>query len=151
MAKLPEGRDDPRLDQLDLAEEVALAGGDLLGLGIAVPRRAALQDVAHPHVVARQPDPVQELAEQLAGRTDERHTLLVLVEARGLADEHQVGGRRAGAEHRLGAGRRERAARAARDGVAERRERGLVASSPQWPQPQLPPQQPPPEPPTTGD
>ena len=47
-----------------------------------------------------------------------------------LADEHQVGGRRAGAEHDLRAGRRERAARAARDGVAERGERGLVSLKP---------------------
>src|SRR5204862_8363323 len=39
--EVPERRDDAGLDQLDLPEEVALAGLDLLWLRVAVPGRAA--------------------------------------------------------------------------------------------------------------
>src|SRR5207253_10114084 len=59
----------------------------------------------------------EQLLEQLAGLTDEGQTLLVLVEARRLADEHQVGMRIAGAEHDLRAALRQTAARASRDGL----------------------------------
>ena len=102
-----------RLDQLDLPEEVRLAGLDLLGLRVAVAGRAALEHVRDVDVRARETDPVQQLLEQLAGLADERHTLLVLVEAGRLADEHQLGVRVAGAEDDLRPRRRERAARAA--------------------------------------
>ena len=144
VAKFPSVQIDLRLDQLDLAEEVALARGDLLGLRVAVPGRPALQDVRHEHVVAGEADPGEELAEQLAGGADERDPLLVLVEARRLADEHDVRGRRARAEDRLGAGR-PRAGSACSPRRRRRAPRAQGArSARQWPpQPQLPPQQPP--------
>ena len=90
--------------------------------------------------------PFEQLAEQLAGGADERDALLVLVEARRLADEHQVGGRRARAEDDLRAGRRRAGSACSR----RRRRRSaasvsVVGQARQWPQPQLPPQQPPPD------
>ena len=98
---------------------MALAGVDLLGLGVAVAGRAALRDVATNTSSRVRPIPAEELAEQLPGGADERDALLVLVEARSLADEHQVGVGRARAEDDLGARLREGALRAARDRVAQ--------------------------------
>ena len=110
--EVAERRDHLRLDQLDLAEEVRLARLDLVRLRIAVAGRPAFQDIRHEHVVARDPDPGQELVEQLPRLADERDALLVLVEAGSLADEHQVGVRVARAEHDLRPSLREPAARA---------------------------------------
>ncbi len=115
--EVAERRDDRRLDQLDLLEEVALAGLDLVGLRVAVPGRPALQDVRYVHVGTGHPDLREQLLEQLARLADERQPLPVLVEARRLADEHQVGVRIAGAEHHLCTALREPAARAAGDGL----------------------------------
>ena len=110
--EVPERRDELRLDQLDLAEEVRLAGGDLVRLRVAVPGRAALEDVRDEDVGASQPDSREQLVEQLPRLPDERDALLVLVEARRLADEHEVGVRAARAEDDLRATLREGAARA---------------------------------------
>ena len=111
--EVPERRDELRLDQLDLAEEVRLAGRDLLRERVAVPGRAALEDIRDEDVRARQLDPAEELVEQLPRLADERDALLVLVEPGRLADEHQVGVRASRAEHDLRAALRERAAGAA--------------------------------------
>ena len=54
----------------------------------------------------------EELVQQLAGGPDERLALLVLVESRGLPDEHQIRVRIADAVHDLGAPLRETASRA---------------------------------------
>ena len=115
--EVAERRDDHRLDQLDLAEEVALARLDLVRLRVAVAGRPALEDVRDVDVAARHPDLREQLLEQLPGLADERQALLVLVEARRLADEHQVGVRIAGAEHDLRPPLREPAAGAAGDGI----------------------------------
>ena len=66
-------------------------GVDFVGLGIAVLRRPALDDVRDVDVVARQLDRLDDLRQQLAGAADKRHALLVFVGAGRLADEHQVG------------------------------------------------------------
>src|SRR5581483_11696927 len=99
--EVAERRDDDGLDQLDLAEEMALAGLDLVRLRVAVARRAALEDVRDVDVCACEADLCEQLLEQLAGLADERQALLVLVETGRLADEHQVGVRIAGAEDDL--------------------------------------------------
>ena len=116
VAKLPERADDPRLDQLELAEQVVLAVVDLLRQRIAVAGRPAFQDVGTKTSGARQPD----LAEQLcpaacpAWPTNGTPCLSSLAPG-GLADEHQVGVGVAGAEDHGLAGRGElRAARARR-------------------------------------
>src|SRR5437763_3560056 len=93
--EVAECRDDARLDELDLAEEVALARLDLVGLRVAVAGRAALDDVRDVDLAAFEADPGEQPLEELPGLADERHALLVLVEPRRLADEHEVGVRRA--------------------------------------------------------
>ena len=120
--EVAERRDDGRLDQLDLPEEMALARLDLVRLRVAVPGRAALQDVRDEDVAALQSDPGEQLVEQLARLADERQSLLVLVEAGRLADEHQLGVRVAGAEHHLRPSLREAATRATGDGLGKGRE-----------------------------
>ena len=91
VAKLPSVATSVGPDQLDLTEEVRLAGLDLLRLRVAIARRAALEHVRDVDVRARQSDPVQELLEQLAGLADEGNALLILVVAGRLADEHHLG------------------------------------------------------------
>ena len=54
--EVPERADDARLDELDLAQEVGLAGLDLGRVRVAVAGRPAFQDVRTQHVRARQPD-----------------------------------------------------------------------------------------------
>src|SRR6266540_897814 len=124
--EVPERRDQLRLDQLDLAEEVRLAGLDLVRLRIAVARRAALDHVRDVHVLARQADPLEELVEELARLADERIALLVFVEARGLPDEQEVCVGVSDAENDLRAARRQPAARAGSGFDRVRRERGAA-------------------------
>src|SRR5262245_48082808 len=106
-------RDERWLDQLNLAEQVALAGLDLVRHRVAVPGRPAFQDVRDVDVASLQADAGQKLIEQLPCLADERKALLVLVEARRLADEHQLGVRVTHAEHDLRAVLREPTALAA--------------------------------------
>ena len=54
--EVAERRDHLRLDQLDLAEEMRLAGLDLVLLRVAVARRAAFEDVRDVDVLAPQFD-----------------------------------------------------------------------------------------------
>ena len=109
VAKLPSVHTTLRADQLHLCEEVPLAGLDLLGLRVAVPRRAALEHIGDVDVGPREPDRLEQPLEHLPGLADERRALLVLVEAGRLADEHQVGVRVARSDHDLGARGRESA------------------------------------------
>ena len=111
-------RDHAGLDQLDLPPQVALAGLDLVGQGIPIARRSAHDDIGDVHLVAREADTREQLLQQLPRGSDERDALLVLVEPRRLADEHQIRGRRARAEHDLRARPRQRAALAPGDHVA---------------------------------
>src|SRR4029450_3593890 len=60
-------------------------------------------DVCDVDVLAAQADALEQAVEELAGGADEGEALAVLVEAGGLADEHQVGVRVALAEDDLGA------------------------------------------------
>jgi len=113
--EVAERSDELRLDQLYLAEEVPFSCLDLVRHRIAVPGRPALDHVRDVHVVAGHADPTQELVQELPRLADERVALLVFVEARRLADEHQLGLRVANAEDDLGAALGETAARAAGD------------------------------------
>jgi len=74
---------------------------------LAVVGRPALDDGGHEHVRAGQAHLGQQLVEQLPGLADERQAHAVLVGARRLADEHQVGVGVARAEDDLLAGRGE--------------------------------------------
>ncbi len=121
--EIPERRDELRLDELDLTEEMRLARRDLLGERVAIPGRTALEDVRDEDVGARELDARQQLVEKLPGLADERHTLLILVETRRFADEHQVGVRAPGAEHDLRSTLSERTAGAARGLLSVRSKR----------------------------
>ena len=125
--EVAERGDQLRLDELDLLEEVALARLDLVGLRVAVPRRAALDHVGDVDVLAREADSGEELVEELPGLADERIALLVLVEAGRLAHEHEVGGGIAHAEDDLRPPRRELAACASRRFRRVGRELGAAA------------------------
>ena len=103
------------LDELDLPKQVAFAGLDLIRHGVAVAWRAAFQDIGHEDQVPAEPDPGEKLIQELPCLPDEREALLVLVEARCFADEHQVGVRVAVSEDDLRPPLRETAARAAGD------------------------------------
>ena len=111
--EVAERRDELRLDQLDLPEQVRLAGGDLLGLRVPVLRRSALENVRNHDVGALEADAAEQLVEQLARLADERDALLILVETGRLTDEHEVGVRVAGAEDNLRSSLREGTTRAA--------------------------------------
>ena len=89
--EVAERGDHLRLDQFDLPEQVGAAGLDLDRLRIAVAGRPAFQDVRDEDVLPAQADALEQLVEQPARTTDERQPLLVLLRARRLADEHQVG------------------------------------------------------------
>jgi hypothetical protein len=97
--EVPEAADHLGPDQVELPEQVVLAGVDLLRQGVAVPRRAAFEDVRNEHVRPGQPDLLQQLVEQPPRLAHEWQAALVLAGAGGLADEHQVGVGVARAEH----------------------------------------------------
>ena len=82
--------DDLRLDAVDLLEEERLARLDLVGLGIAVFRRTALDHVGDVHVVAPEANRLDDLGEQLTGAPDKRDPLDVFVGSWRFAHEHQV-------------------------------------------------------------
>jgi len=87
-----EGADDLGVDECDLREEMVAAGFDLGGLGIAVSGGPALDDIGDEDVSAVDADLPEVLGEEAAGGADEGAALAVLVAARGLADEDDVGG-----------------------------------------------------------
>ncbi len=121
--EVAERADHARRDQLDLAHEVARAVLDLGRQRVAVAGRPAFQDVRDEDVRAREPHSGEQLVEQPARRADERDAALVLLRARRLADEHQVGVRVARAEDDLRARARQlRAARAPAGLVGDRLE-----------------------------
>ena len=72
---------------LDLLEQERLAGRDLVRLGIAIPRRAALDHVGDVDIVTRHADGFDDLGQQLPGAADEGLPLTILIGPRGLADE----------------------------------------------------------------
>src|SRR5262249_22501488 len=79
--ELAEADDHARPDGGELLLEERLAGGDLVRLGVAVARRAALDDVGDVDVLARKAHRLDHLREQLAGGADERLAGAVLLGA----------------------------------------------------------------------
>ena len=124
VAKLPERGDDARSHQLDLPEQVRLAGRDLALERVAVLRRAALEDVREVDVATIEADAREQPPEQLTRLPREREPALILVEAGRFADEHQLRVGVARAEDDLRSRLGERAAHAARGLVRVRRESG---------------------------
>src|SRR6266404_2013412 len=84
------GHDEGRVEDLELALEIGRAGGDLVGLRIAIVRGPALDDVRDEDLVPSPAERGEELDEQVAGPPDERTALAVLVLARSLPDEDDL-------------------------------------------------------------
>ena len=101
--------------ELDLPEQVALAGLDLVWHRVAITWGSAFDHIRDVHVRTGHADPAEKLVEELPRLADERIALLVLVEARRLADEHHFGLGVAHAEDDLCAPLGQAAARAAGD------------------------------------
>ena len=114
-------RDDhPRVDELDLLGQVRPARLDLLGRRVAVLGRPALDDVGDVALGPGQADLLpHEAVEQLARAADEGLAGQILLAARALAHEEQIGRRRAHPEHHLGPALGQRAERARRRGDAQ--------------------------------
>lgn len=87
-----EGHDDLRVDGTDLFLHEADAGFDLVWFGIAVPRRAAFDDVADVDVLALQLHALDnDVRQELAGLSDKGSGLLVFFKARPFTDEYDRG------------------------------------------------------------
>ena len=95
----PERQHDLRVQHAELGVEERRAGSQLVGLRIAIARWAAFDRVGDVHLVARELDRFEHLREQLAGAAHEGLALRVLVGARALADDDELGARAARAEH----------------------------------------------------
>src|SRR5205807_6629006 len=109
--EVAEGDDDLGVDQLKLGVEPRPARFDLLRLGIAVAGRSAADGVADVEALPGEPHLLHhQLVEELAGPAHEWLAFEVLLLARGLADEHQIGVGVADTEDHLGAAFRQRAA-----------------------------------------
>src|SRR3954453_6576742 len=110
--EVAERHDAPRLDERDLRVEVRPTRLDLEWEWVTVARRAALHHVGDVHLGAREADALDQAGEEAAGAADERLPRQVLLLARALAHEEDVGMRIAHAEDDLRARRRQRALRA---------------------------------------
>ena len=97
----PEGDDDSRLDDFNLAANVRTACVELVLLGIAILGRPAFHHISDVDVVACQMHRFDDVGEKLPRPPDERFALDVFVAARRLADEHQIGVGIADAENNL--------------------------------------------------
>ena len=85
-----ERRDDRRLDELQLAVEVGLAGGGFLRKRIAIPGWTALEHRREVHLVEGEADRRQEPVEKLARAAGERQPVPILVEPGRLADQDEL-------------------------------------------------------------
>ena len=105
-----EGDDDLGCDDGDLSAEVRKTGVHFVASGFAVATgvgrhvRAALEDIGDVNLGAGELHGRDHLGEELAGFTDERLTLFVLIGTGSLANKHQFGLRITHAEDHLGAG-----------------------------------------------
>lgn len=89
-SEIAEAADDTRTDEGNLLPEPGLTGTDLFRPWIAVIGRPILEHVGDEHLLTAEPDTGQQLSEQLAGRANEWPSLLILVIAGRLTDEHQA-------------------------------------------------------------
>ena len=97
----PERHDDLGLQDLEVALQPDVAGGDLVRKRVAVLRRAVPDDVGDEYLAAIQSDVRQELVEQLPGGSDEGPSLEILVVSRCFAQEEDPGLAAPLARHRL--------------------------------------------------
>ena len=99
--KAAQGADDAGLDDFDLALEIRLALLDLIGLGVSVIGRAALEYVADINLVAGQAHSLDDLGQQLPGFPHKGLARAVFFRSWGFADEHDAGRGIAAAKHKV--------------------------------------------------
>lgn len=91
--RMPAKRDDDAgIQKLDLCIEERRTRRDLFRRGFTIFRRPAFHDIRDEDVVAAHGHGGQQLLEKLAGPSDERPSLLVLVEPGALSDEQDCRG-----------------------------------------------------------
>jgi len=105
----------------NLLLEIRTTGSNLGFAGIAIVRRTAFQDVGDEHGFSRQTHGPQHFVEQLSGTADKRFTNTIFLGTRRLADDHPVSPGVADTKNGLGARFVQRTARAALDGLSQRR------------------------------
>jgi hypothetical protein len=111
--KVAQRQDHLGLDRAQLRQEKRLAGGDFVGLGIAVPFRVALDHVTDVAILLTvEADRGEHLRQQLARPSDERQALPVLLLPRSLADADKLRPPVPGAEDDGASAPRELASRA---------------------------------------
>ena len=123
----PEAADDLGTDRRELPAKERIARTDFVRFGVAVVWRPALQHVADVDIFAFEIDGLDNLGQQLSRPSDERQALLVFVKTRRFTHKHEFSVRIPGAEHDMGAFRRQLAALAITDVVPNRLQRGGVA------------------------
>lgn len=79
------------LDGRNLTLQKRETGFDLIGFGIPVARRTALDDIANINLAAGKFDGFDDTGKQLTGCTDKGFSLPILFKARTLADKYQLG------------------------------------------------------------
>ena len=107
------------MQQLDLALQVRRAGGRLIGFGITVPGRPALENIRDIDILTSEIDRGQHGVEQLSGPADEGFAAPVFLCPRGFTDDEQIGRPAADAEYRAGAPAVQGALRAAAHGLLQ--------------------------------
>ena len=80
------------MNQADLLPKNRFAGFHLCGFRIPVIRRTAFEDIGDVDLFPIEIDRLENLGQQLSGRTYERQPLGILIRTRRLADQHQIGG-----------------------------------------------------------
>src|SRR5213593_3710556 len=93
-----ERQHDLRLEDAELGVEERRAGGQLIGLGIAISGGAALDGIRDVHLVTGELHRLEHLREQLTGAAHEGFALRVLVGTRALANDDELGAWAARAE-----------------------------------------------------
>ena len=98
----PQGADELGPDHLKLFDQKGLASGDFIGLGIAILRGTAFDDIRYINLFPGELDSLDDLGEKLAGLADERLALKIFFPSRGLPYEDQLGLRVSRSKNDLG-------------------------------------------------
>jgi hypothetical protein len=78
------------VDRRNLTDQKRLAGSDLIGLGIAVSRGAAFQDIADVNLLPFQTHRLDDFCQELAGESYKGSSLGVLIRPRRLAYKNKI-------------------------------------------------------------
>ena len=100
--KVAERTDYQRFHDRNLLLEKYTAKLDLRGLGIAVIRRPALQNICDVNILAAESDSRQQLFQQFSSLPDERYSLLVFVVPWRLTNENNTGFGTSATENQIG-------------------------------------------------